>query len=77
MNWREEKQRAENSLTEINKNLNIKSQYRNTYTYEIKTSGKQRLWKTIYLANQNISEGFRTWREVAIFLSGFRKALMI
>ena len=84
MNWREEKQRAENSLKELNNNL----RFTKAAHYEIRFNGKGRLWKTLYEVGFvkaepkipsviNISEGFKTWREVAIFLSGMRKALKI
>jgi hypothetical protein len=83
--WREEKQRAENSLTELN------NKYEEVLPYKellIELNGKGRLWKTVYErvlikiepkieSKHNISEGFRTWREVAIFLSGMRRALKI
>lgn len=79
-NWREE-----NSVKEINSKMetwaNNGYQNINYMQLEIRISGADRLWKTIYdkayNGATNISEGFKTWREVAIFLSGMRKALKI
>lgn len=71
MNWREEKQRAEILIQELN-SLDIM-----TELYRIEIAGAGRLWKSVWKGKQNISEGFKTWREIAIFLSGFRKALGI
>lgn len=65
-----DKQLVENSI-------NVLNEIEHPNQFEIKISGIDPKWKTVYKNNSNISEGFKTWREVAIFLSGFRKALMI
>lgn len=45
-------------------------------SYEIVSSGRKPTWETIYVIRKgfrtSLSEGFKTWKEVRVFLSGMR-----
>jgi hypothetical protein len=69
--WREEKQ-----LVEISLKL-IKEIIWPQVNLEVRTSGSGRLWKSVYKNGTNISEGYKTWHEVSVFISGLRRGLGI
>jgi hypothetical protein len=49
----------------------------NEVKLSIKIHGSNPQWKTIWRGNSSFSEGFATWKEVRIYLSGMKGILQI
>jgi hypothetical protein len=42
----------------------------------VKESGLEPRWKTVFKGKSSLSEGFATWKEVRIYLSGMRASIL-
>jgi hypothetical protein len=64
------KQQALNSVKILNEIL-----FNNAEKIKIRNHGRLPTWKIVYLDSSAISESFKSWQEVRIFLAGMRRGI--